>query len=305
MDTAEIRAAWLKQLFSTDPVDRPRAEGAAKSLYEALEIPAPRQVLWFENPSDGAWAAAILLAPVSLPWGGILSQVEQDPAGRATVNRMRERLQHLDGGAYLEDRLRRKRLFTARFSLYPDLPALQGASIFNDDDDLYRAENHFRGPARGVIGFQESAGRARGLMKGSLLSIYPMSLMASDEAQAAGGAVPLLLEALWEIARSSGPWWAFEHAILLTERPREIHLNDRRLPHSPVVRRLFTGMAGRCTRGKANLSTSRDRPSRCRAACKNFSRPVRASPCPRVLQSPAIPFSIATRLASTKRSGTC
>ena len=60
-----------------------------------------------------------------------------------------------------------------------------------------------------------------------------MSQMAADEAQAAGIPVPPLLKALWEIARSSGPWWAFDYAILLTDRPCEVHLDGRLQPHSP------------------------------------------------------------------------
>src|SRR5262249_2499691 len=104
-------------------------------------------------------------------------------------------------------------------TLYPNLQAFQRASILTEDDDLYRAEDLFRGPRRGVAGFQESAST---LINHTLLSIYPMSQMAADDAQADGGPVPPLLDALWEIARSSGPWWAFEHAILLTDRPSEI-----------------------------------------------------------------------------------
>jgi len=227
------RAAWIESLFSTEPADRPRAEAAARALYRALGLEAPRHILWFENPSAGAWAAALLLAPTVDPWAGIVAQVERSPEQRPAIERARERVGQIDAGPSLEHRLTGKRLFTDRLSLYPDLQAFQRASIFTDDDDLNRAENQFRGPRRGVAGYQESAGRAGGLIHASELSIYPMSRMAADEAQAAGGPVPPLLEALWDVARSSGPWWAFEHAILLTDRPCEIHLDDRFQPHSP------------------------------------------------------------------------
>jgi hypothetical protein len=226
------RTAWIESLFSTEPADRPRAEAGAKALYRALDLEGPRHVFWFDNPSAGAWAAAVLLAPTG-PWAGIVAQVEQDPEQRPAIERARERLGQINAGPSLTGHLTGKRLFTDRLSLYPDLQAYQRASIFNDEDDLYRAEMQFRGPMRGAAGFQESAGRARGLIHASQLSIYSMSQMAADEAQAAGGPVPPLLEALWKIARSSGPWWAFEGAILLTDRPCEIHLNDRHQLHSP------------------------------------------------------------------------
>jgi hypothetical protein len=227
------RTAWIESLFSTEPADRPRAEAAARAFYRALDLEGPRHILWFDSPSAGAWAAAVLLSPTVDLWAGIVAQVERDPEQRPAIERANERLGQINAGPSLTGRLTGRRLFTDRLSLYPDLQAFQRASIFTDDDDLYRAENQFRGPIRGVAGLQESAGRARGLIHASQLSIYPMSRMAADEAQAAGGPLPPLLEALWEIARSSGPWWAFEDAILLTDRPCEIHLDDRLQPHSP------------------------------------------------------------------------
>jgi hypothetical protein len=227
------RRAWIESLFSTEPADRPRAEAAAQALYRALDFEAPQHMLWFENPSAGASAAALLLSSTNDLWGGIVAQVERRPEQRPAIERASERLRQINAGPGLEERLTGKRLFTDRLSLYPDLQAFQRASIFTDDDDLYRTESQFRGPERGVAGFQESAGRARLLINHSRLSIYPMSRMAADEAQAAGGPVPPLLEALWELARSSGPWWAFEHVILLNDRPCEVHFNDRLELHSP------------------------------------------------------------------------
>lgn len=227
------RTIWIESLFSTEPADRPRAEAGARALYRALDLEEPQHILWFDSPSAGAWAAALLLAPTGL-WAGIVAQVEQDPEQRPAIERARERLGQINAGPSLTGRLTGKRLFIDRLSLYPDLQAFQRASIFTEDDDLYRAENRFRGPGgRGVAGLQESAGRARGLINASQLSTYPMSQMAADEAQAAGMPAPPLLNALWEVARSSGPWWAFDHAILLTDRPCEVHLDGRLQPHSP------------------------------------------------------------------------
>lgn len=239
----EIRAAWIETLFSTQPAVRPRAEAAAHALYAALGLPPPRQFLWFDGPCDAAWAAALLFAPSTHPWSVILRQAERVAAQRATMERIREHLCQAvalpdwpgvlaAAGSSLESRLTGKRVFEARLSLYPDLPALHRNSSFSDADDLHRAEGHFRGIARGVLGLQESARPVGQLINHSPLSLYPISLMAADEAQAAGGPVPPLLHALWEVARSSGPWWGFEHAVILTGRPAEIHRNGRLLLHS-------------------------------------------------------------------------
>ncbi|MGO9262401.1 MAG: DUF6745 domain-containing protein [Bryobacteraceae bacterium] len=239
---AEIRAAWLAQLFSTEPADRPRAQAAVAGLYAALGLPAPRHFLWFDGPLDAAWAAALLIARTGHPWDVILRLPDRTAAQRATMERIREHLRHAmaapdwpgvlaAAGSSLES-LDGKRIFEARLSLYPDVQTLRRSSTFSDDDDLHRAEGHFRGIARGVLGLQESARPVGVLINHSPLSLYPVSIMAADEAQAAGGAVPPLLAALWEIACSSGPWFGFEHAVILTDRPAEIHLNDRLLLHS-------------------------------------------------------------------------
>ena len=34
-----------------------------------------------------------------------------------------------------------------------------------------------------------------------------------------------------EVARSAGLWWPFENAVFLSERPAELHVNERKVPH--------------------------------------------------------------------------
>ena len=120
--------------------------------------------------------------------------------------------------------------FELRRTLYRSVPALWKACSFTfDNDDLYRAEYYFMGIPGGVLGNQESA-RPVGLMiNSSVRTIYPYSIIAADEAQE--GTPPPLMAALWEVARTCGPWWTFEHAALLTDRPSEIYLNERFLLH--------------------------------------------------------------------------
>ena len=60
--TSEIRAAWLAQLHSTAPTDRPRAEAAVRALYAAARFPEPRHFFWFESPCAAAWPVTVLVA---------------------------------------------------------------------------------------------------------------------------------------------------------------------------------------------------------------------------------------------------
>jgi hypothetical protein len=299
------RTAWIESLFSTEPADRPRAEAAARALYRALDLEGPPHIFWFDNPSAGAWAAAVLLSSTLHGWARIVADVERDPEQRPAVERARERLGQINAGPSLTGRLTGKCLFTDRLSLYPDLPAFQRASIFTDDDDLYRAENQFRGPRRGVAGFQESAGRAGGLIHASQLSVYTMSQMAADEAQAAGGSVPhCSMHSGKSPARRVRGGPSNTLSCSPTAPAKSISTTVSRRTR-PMVPRWFTAMAGRSMPGKAKLSLNQDRPSRYPPACKNGScpSPFVVSPRPRVFRVLANHFWNATAMVSTKRLG--
>ena len=188
---AEIRAAWLKVLLSTEPADRPRAQAAVAELYAALGLPAPRHFLWFDGPCDAAWAAALLIARAGHPWDVILRQAERTAPQRATMERIREHLRHAvaepdwpgvlaAAGSSLESYLDGKRIFEARLSLYPDIPTIWRSSTFSDHDDLHRAEGRFRESLASCL--QENTRPVGMLVKYSPLSLYPVSIIAADEA---------------------------------------------------------------------------------------------------------------------------
>jgi hypothetical protein len=60
---------------------------------------------------------------------------------------------------------------------------------------------------------------------------YSFSMMAADEQECGTSTPSVILSAAWTIARSSGPWWPYDHAAVLTDRPSELHLNERSLLH--------------------------------------------------------------------------
>jgi hypothetical protein len=241
--TSGTRAAWLKILFSTEPADRPRAESGVRGLYAASGLPQPRYILWFDSPSDAAWTVAMLRAIHDDVWGQIMREASRSTAQRQKMESVQadicRRLAEADwSGARasigppfdcLSSHDPLHQIFELRRTLYPNFEELRKASAFTAaEDDLYRAEMHFLAGPTGVLGAQESAGPAGLLINHSVRSLYPFSVIAADEAQ--GRTPPPLVAALWEIARAcGGPWWAFEHAAILTERPAEIYLNERLL----------------------------------------------------------------------------
>ena len=56
--------------------------------------------------------------------------------------------------------------------------------------------------------------------------------MAMDEVAFTGRTVPRLLLAAWSAARVAGPWWwPLTHSVVLSDRPVEMHLNEKLLLH--------------------------------------------------------------------------
>jgi hypothetical protein len=240
---SDNRADWLNLMFSTEPADRPQAESAVRDVYAASGLPQPRYFVWFDSPFDAAWTVAMLHARHDDAWGRIIDEAFRSRCHRQKMEEVQadicRRLAEPDWpGACSAIGLpfdclspeRPRQFFELRLTLYPSVAALWKACAFTaDNDDLYRAELYFLGVSSGVLGSQESA-RPVGLkINSSVLSMYPYSIIAADERQ--GCTPPPLLAALWEVARNSGPWWTFEHAAILTDRPAEIHRNDRLLLH--------------------------------------------------------------------------
>jgi hypothetical protein len=118
-------------------------------------------------------------------------------------------------------------VLTARIKLYGKVPS----HAFDDSDPLFLAENRLLGPGRGVLNSQMNERTVNSLLAVSFLMDYSFSMMANDEQESGTSAPPAILAAAWTIARSSGPWWPYDHAAVLSERPSEVHLNERSLLH--------------------------------------------------------------------------
>jgi hypothetical protein len=100
---------------------------------------------------------------------------------------------------------------------------------FDDSDALHRAERRYWGSNLGVLGHDLPQGHTI-VLGWTTYDLYNFSDMAQDASQA-GKRAPKVLAAAWEVAQSAGLWWAFENAVILTERPAEIHTNQEMLLH--------------------------------------------------------------------------
>jgi hypothetical protein len=254
----EIRAEWLASLLSTEPADRPRTESALRDLYALADLAPPEHFFWLDSPFWAAWAVGLLSEAHDFIRQRIIADVSRRAREREYIDRVRaslcqsagqpdwKALLATAGGPVSGSRMRlagapatvapvdsiHGKVALARFQLYDEaMPRL------DDSNDLYRAEQYFRG----VMGGQSDWSIVNPLISASFYRLYPFSMMSQDEiATSQDGAavgdrhdrdVPRVLSAAWEVARSAGPWWPLSRSVVLSDRPTLLHLNEKSLLH--------------------------------------------------------------------------
>ena len=243
------QARWLNVLHSTEPADRPRAEAGLRALYSAAGFTAPTHVLWYDSPCAASWALAALVPSNDRVSSQLLTPSVLRAEGRDRLDRARVELAARVGvGSWAEASAAigpsRSSLaqiggdprqafaparLEARFALIDDVSAL--LAVPGEDDDLARAEAHFWGSNRGVLHSPSACPTTDFLIRRSFYDEHPLSSLADDLARAGNRAPPPILSALSEVAQSAGLWWPYAHAVVVSDRPSEIHLNARHLPH--------------------------------------------------------------------------
>ena len=228
------RARWFEILFSSSPADHDSAEAGVRAYYQAAEL-APPRIVWMDSPASACYAVLLLCAQQDRLMAQIAAALEQVPASRESMARVREKLcQSLDiadwkeaaaimgpplegVGSPVRQNVRGK-ITLARIALWQDPTAAMGKLA---EDELYQAETKFWTV---VVQALQTSGS---MLARSASRMYHLAWMAMDEARVGDAAAPPLLSALWQIARSAGPWWPFLNGAIITERPLEVHHNAR------------------------------------------------------------------------------
>ena len=244
---SDIRANWLAQLHSTEPADRPRAEASVRRLYAAAGFPEPRHFLWYDSPFAASWAVALLAAPHNFLWGQKLATPGMSRGARDGFDKARaalgERLGLADWNQVLAAagkplgenltfppdpaRMFKVRLFEARYDLDDDVGAAM--ERYAVEDELQRAEQRFWGSNLGALRSAIHCPTTDQLIGQSFFGEYSFSFMAHDEHTVGDREPPAIMAAAWEVARSSGMWWPFANAAIMSDRPAELHVNDQKL----------------------------------------------------------------------------
>jgi hypothetical protein len=206
-------------------------------------------MLWFESPCAASWSVAALVPAEDRASRQLLDPKVMAIQDRERMDRAKAELQARVGGqtwsdtaaavgisrvsslqARMDPRLTFASAFLeARYAMVDDVASL--FAVPGEDDDLARAEAHFWGSNRGVLNSALHCSTTSFLIRRSFVDQHSISSLADDEARVDDREVPPIFRAAGEIARSSGMWWPYEHAAILSDRPAEIHVNERHLLH--------------------------------------------------------------------------
>ena len=234
----DLRARWASDLLSTAAADRSAAEAGLRTIYAAAEMEAPQHFFWFPSPFRAAGAAALLIAGTDTIWNRIIRAMDRMKEEHAWLEGLREDIYRMSGLAGWPSVIKAAGLSLSPAQartggpkgLYPAISlarmalnkgAAASAPPVNDSDPLYNAERSYRA----VIGGQEQWSIINPMLMQSFYQFVLYSGLAKDEEALNGQAPPSLLAALWSVARSAGVWWPFVNAVVISDRPSEIHVD--------------------------------------------------------------------------------
>jgi hypothetical protein len=201
---SDLVRRWIRIAYSTEPVDRAAAEAAVGSLYELALGWAPREIIWCESPAR----AARLVAVGEEHFGpSVREQVRTQPWHRARAELLRRSGRETWASRWQE----------TCGEISPTVSRLVeqiGNAV------AFRA----KGPAASTRLRLALTFADHGQHDAAWLPLFE-----SSWSELADGPI---LQALAAVAEQVHWWWPFENAVILCERPTELHLDERgRLHH--------------------------------------------------------------------------
>ncbi len=190
---------------------------------------------WFDSPFRAAWAVEVLKAPHDKLTRDLLDGEARGKQGREIVEKTRAALCATAGRewdaltAIVGDQLHP--LYNilpgaARYQLWAKEP--DGYPDPDQNDELWRVEHSFRDV---LSGQSDQPCTINTTIEYPFYQHYSYFEMAQDESLALKSEAPPLLKAAWRVARSAGLWWPFRGAVVVSDRPVELHLNGKSLLH--------------------------------------------------------------------------
>ncbi|GAA3829904.1 DUF6745 domain-containing protein [Streptomyces chiangmaiensis] len=188
---------WRQVAAATGPADRGAAEEGVRLAYRLAGLEEPENILWAGSPREGAALAARLTA--------------EGTAGRS----VREAVRTRPWAAAREHVL--DRLGPAGWAEHW---ALTGAQLW--DGTVMLTERIRTGVIEALAGAAGDEQSVRLVLLDAVLGQHDAAWLAAFDGQDGGRT----LDGTAAVARAAGWWWPYERAVIVCERPTELHRDE-------------------------------------------------------------------------------
>jgi hypothetical protein len=253
---AEVRDEWVAHALSTEPADRAAAEAGVRAAYRKIECEPPRTIVWLGSPFAGVLGSYFLDVRLhgkngrfEVPdWGpSIAGRV----SGGFTLNPSDDQwVTFHAGGDSLKDQVRAQvspTWFCVLGRIHGQLEDQAWHSFGDQVEDQIRAVTGDRlgaptlcqswdaEPAEVWERVRRQDRTAADCQRDAAdLADYEINRL-----RRRGAKRYARLPGPLRVAHSAGRWWPMEDAVVLTERPTELHRDAQARPHSahgPAIR---------------------------------------------------------------------
>ncbi len=214
------RDKWLKIGLSTAPCDRQKAEAALEKVYAAANPPLekPKKIIWLNSPLEGAIAAAAIVKDTEIAadqvgdevWAQVWEQVRWQ-----ALEQVREQVR-----AQVWEQVREQAWDQVAHQVWERVRTQAWDQVGHQVWERVRTQAWDQ-VAHQVGGQVYTAGY--GSHDAGWLSFFDFF---KSECHIKGLEK---LDGLFELSQNCGWWWPFNGLAILTERPIEIHMKDKKL----------------------------------------------------------------------------
>jgi hypothetical protein len=211
------RDEWIRVGLAAVPADRPAAEAAACDAYRAAGLPAPELFIWLDNPLQGAIAQGVMRAWVSgdQVWDQVWDQVADQVAARV---RAQVRAQARDQvGDQVGDQV------------WDQVWAQVRAQVADQVWDQVRAQVADQVAAQVWDQVEDQVGK---WSSGCCWGNHDYWLSFYDTFDALGITGAEAIRGLVGVSKNAGWWWPLKGAVILTERPTALTLDNQGRLHA-------------------------------------------------------------------------
>ncbi|GGM87344.1 DUF6745 domain-containing protein [Dactylosporangium sucinum] len=241
-----VRDEWLVAGWATGPADRRAAERGVAEAYRAAGLQPPRLVVWLDSPyagAIGAWMLAEVRERVGSQvwaegWSRVWDQVRAQVGEQVASDVLAQVGPTVGDKVLVQPWDQASEELGAQFEA--QVLSQVSAQVWAQVWSLRQGEKHIEACVRDQVGkrvWKQVVGDEWSGHRGARAAWGPRwgdSVVFHDVFRRLGVSGCQRLAGQMTVARNAGWWWPFQDAVVLTERPTELHRDDQGRLHHPT-----------------------------------------------------------------------